>query len=1200
MPSLYQVSASSASDIPFLLSGPGDGQAAGGPLVFKFSEAIQVGNGYLRVLDRLGYGDVHYFGTAPGVTVSGDTLVYQPSRQLTYNTEYRIEISAYSIKDLDGNPVGNGTLSLVFRTGLSAVGLNLTGTWANEHLEGSDLDDVIDGAGGGDAIYGHGGDDILIGDDGAPTSYNSRDVLIGGAGNDTLYGGYGDDELHGDEGNDKLYGGDGFDILDGGAGDDLLEGGAGNDTLSDSEGNNRLLGGDGGDTLRADSPLARGVLDGGADRDHLFGYAGLTYIGGDGDDQIEIKFTAANGVATTVDAGAGDDLIDLSLSANATGKATLSGGAGSDIWVVRSSGGSGAGPQATIVDFTPGAGGDQLDVSSLIPGIGSGNPFDTGKLRLSASGADTVLQLQRTTGAGFLDLVTLRSVTPGQLDASNFVGGHHPLGSNAPVTLTGNDFDNLLRADTRDTTLLGLGGRDELYGGDGNDTLDGGSGDDKLDGGKGNNILRGGAGNDQLTSNAAGTNLLDGGAGDDRLIGGAGNDTLLGGDGRDTLSATSSVDGGVRTVTLDGGAGDDTLVFGAVAGTATVRATGGAGADRFEFGASGQQVVITDLGAGDVIDLSALLPQNMAANPFGAAGFMKATQQGADVVLQIDRDGAAGGVHGFERLAVLSGKQLATLDGNSFVGGYDPKGGSSGSAINGTERDDFLTGTAFDDTIAGGAGDDVLHGLAGNDVLHGGAGNDKLMGHDGDDALLGDGGEDVLEGGAGNDTLEGGAGNDVLRGGTGVNILRGGDGNDVLDTDDWDQPNAAGTTFDGGAGDDYFAVSWSVKSVVGGSGNDQIEVSGMYTTGVSPALSIDAGDGDDRIVLGGHTVTRDITISGGAGRDEYIVRPQRTPVDITIRDFQAGAGGDLLDLSQLFVASAGNPFASGHLRLVQDGARVQLQVKGDAAFSTLIVFENASAAAFSAANFSEGWSPDGAARGETITGSPNADQLVGGRLADILRGGDGNDEIYGNEGDDRLEGGADDDVLDGGAGIDSALYDGARGSYLVHKIDHLRYWQVEDGRAGAPEGTDRLFGMERLLFGDGALALDLTGAAGQAYRIYRAAFDRTPDEAGLGFWIDSLDRGVSLKTAAAGFIASQEFIDLYGAAPGNAEIVTRLYRNILDREPEQAGYDYWFEILDSGRASLADVLAFFSESAENVDAVAQLIGQGIAYQPWEG
>lgn len=129
MPSLYQASVANTAGIPFLISGPDNGQAAAGPLTLKFSEAIQIGNGYLSVRDRHGYGEMHYFGTAPGVTVSGDTLVYQPSRQLAYNTEYWIEISANSIKDLDGNRAGDGTLSFVFRTGLSAVAINLTGTW---------------------------------------------------------------------------------------------------------------------------------------------------------------------------------------------------------------------------------------------------------------------------------------------------------------------------------------------------------------------------------------------------------------------------------------------------------------------------------------------------------------------------------------------------------------------------------------------------------------------------------------------------------------------------------------------------------------------------------------------------------------------------------------------------------------------------------------------------------------------------------------------------------------------------------------------------------------------------------------------------------------------------------------------------------------------------------------------------------------
>jgi hypothetical protein len=39
-------------------------------------------------------------------------------------------------------------------------------------------------------------------------------------------------------------------------------------------------------------------------------------------------------------------------------------------------------------------------------------------------------------------------------------------------------------------------------------------------------------------------------------------------------------------------------------------------------------------------------------------------------------------------------------------------------------------------------------------------------------------------------------------------------------------------------------------------------------------------------------------------------------------------------------------------------------------------------------------------------------------------------------------------------------------------------------------------------------------------------------------------------------------------------------------------------VLDTGRDDLAGVLASFSESAENVNAVTPLIAQGIAYQPW--
>ena len=125
------------------------------------------------------------------------------------------------------------------------------------------------------------------------------------------------------------------------------------------------------------------------------------------------------------------------------------------------------------------------------------------------------------------------------------------------------------------------------------------------------------------------------------------------------------------------------------------------------------------------------------------------------------------------------------------------------------------------------------------------------------------------------------------------------------------------------------------------------------------------------------------------------------------------------------------------------------------------------------------------------------------------------------------------------------------------------------------------------------------GAAGEAYRFYRAAFDRTPDLPGLGFWIGAMDKGSSVQDLAAGFATSKEFNDMYGGA-SNADIVNRLYHNVLHRTPEQAGYDYWLHVLDNKQASLPDVLAAFSDSAENKDAVADLIASGILFTPWQG
>ena len=139
--------------------------------------------------------------------------------------------------------------------------------------------------------------------------------------------------------------------------------------------------------------------------------------------------------------------------------------------------------------------------------------------------------------------------------------------------------------------------------------------------------------------------------------------------------------------------------------------------------------------------------------------------------------------------------------------------------------------------------------------------------------------------------------------------------------------------------------------------------------------------------------------------------------------------------------------------------------------------------------------------------------------------------------------------------------------------------------------------VERLEFEDGTVALDVDGTAGQVYRLYQAAFDRTPDAQGLGFWIDALDTGeITLEDAAQFFMTSAEFEAAYGSPDTVTDVLflTLLYVNALDRPPDDEGFIFWREQQDQG-VTRAEMMVFFSESVENVAQVAPEISDGIWY-----
>ena len=210
-----------------------------------------------------------------------------------------------------------------------------------------------------------------------------------------------------------------------------------------------------------------------------------------------------------------------------------------------------------------------------------------------------------------------------------------------------------------------------------------------------------------------------------------------------------------------------------------------------------------------------------------------------------------------------------------------------------------------------------------------------------------------------------------------------------------------------------------------------------------------------------------------------------------------------------------------------------------------------------------------------------------------VEGGNGADIIVLREGNESATGGAGNDSIDGAAGLDIAYYAGVRARYTVQRTG--TGYTVKDNEGS--DGTDILANVERLVFGDGALAIDIMGNAGIAYRIYQAAFARTPDVAGLSYWIAAMDKGYAFKAVAEGFVISAEFKALYGASPTHRNIVEQIYENVLRRPGEEAGITFWTGVLDSHAASVAEVLMGFSESAENQAALIGVIGNGIPYIP---
>lgn len=117
--------------------------------------------------------------------------------------------------------------------------------------------------------------------------------------------------------------------------------------------------------------------------------------------------------------------------------------------------------------------------------------------------------------------------------------------------------------------------------------------------------------------------------------------------------------------------------------------------------------------------------------------------------------------------------------------------------------------------------------------------------------------------------------------------------------------------------------------------------------------------------------------------------------------------------------------------------------------------------------------------------------------------------------------------------------------------------------------------------------------------LYKVFFDREPDPDGKAYWISRLKNGATREEVAYGFIYSVEWANTcagYGIYSGSdtkpdikvepteelVSFVTRLYGCALDREPDEAGLDYWCDELANFRITGENAAISFFLSNEFV------------------
>lgn len=206
-----------------------------------------------------------------------------------------------------------------------------------------------------------------------------------------------------------------------------------------------------------------------------------------------------------------------------------------------------------------------------------------------------------------------------------------------------------------------------------------------------------------------------------------------------------------------------------------------------------------------------------------------------------------------------------------------------------------------------------------------------------------------------------------------------------------------------------------------------------------------------------------------------------------------------------------------------------------------------------------------------------------------LEGSAKNDMINGTADDNVIFADAGNDVVNGAEGIDTASYSGNRQQYTII-LNQTDLSSIFD-RSGV-EGKDTLESVERIDFASGN-DVDLEALSGAAnlsqaqlstfIQMYIAYFNRAPDAEGLYYWGNRLDQGMPLQEIAQSFFVQDETLALYPSTVTTTDFVNSVYNNLLGRDADTDGLNYWVGDLESGLYG-RDVFLLAAINGANADS----------------